>query len=117
MAPAPYEIFTDATWEREVVGSRIPVLVHFFADWCVPCRTVSRSLESLASEHAGRLRMGGLDVEANAATAERYKVQGLPTLLLIEGGLVQERRVGLMAQEALRAFVEDRANGRPPRSG
>ena len=117
MARGPYETFTDATWEREVVASRLPVLVHFFADWCVPCRTVGRSLESLAAEHASRLRMGGLDVEANAATAERYKIQGLPTLLLVEGGKVLERRVGLMAQEALRRFVEDRANGGPPRAG
>jgi thioredoxin 1 len=104
-----YETFTDATWEREVMGSRVPVLVHFFADWCVPCRTVGRSLEVLATEHASRLRMGGLDVEENAATAERYTIQGLPTLLLIDGGQVVERRVGLMAPEALRHFVEDRA--------
>jgi thioredoxin 1 len=115
VAPAPYETFTDATWEREVVGSRQPVLIHFFADWCVPCRTVARSLEALAAEHAGRLRMGGLDVEANAATAERYRIQGLPTLLLIQGGQVMERRVGLMAHEALREYVESRANGGPPR--
>jgi thioredoxin 1 len=105
VARAPYESFTDATWEREVMGSRLPVLVHFFADWCVPCRTVGRSLESLAPEHAGRLRVGALDVESNAATAERYKIQGLPTLLLIEGGRVLERRVGLMAHEALRELV------------
>jgi thioredoxin 1 len=117
VAPAPYQTFTDATWEREVLGSSLPVLVHFFADWCVPCRTVSRSLESLAALHRSRLRMGGLDVEANAATAERYRIQGLPTLLLIEGGEVRERRVGLMAQESLREFVEDRADGGPPRSG
>jgi thioredoxin len=116
VAREPYETFTDATWEREVVGSRIPVLVHFFADWCAPCRTVSRSLESLAPAHVDRLRMGALDVDANAATAERYEIQGLPTLLLIEGGQVRERRVGLMAPEALRGFVEDRA-GRPSRSG
>jgi thioredoxin len=111
VARGAYETFTDATWESEVVASRVPVLVHFFADWCVPCRTVGRSLEALAPEHAGRLRMGGLDVDLNAATAERYKVQGLPTLLLIDGGRIVERRIGLMALEALRQFVEDRANG------
>ena len=115
MARVPYETFTDDTWEREVVGSSLPVLVHFFADWCVPCRTVGRSLEALALEHSARLRMGGLDVEANAATAERYRIQGLPTLLLIQGGQVLERRVGLMAQEALREYVETRADGGPPR--
>jgi thioredoxin 1 len=102
---APYETFTDANWEREVVGSRLPVLVHFFADWCIPCRTVGRSLEALAAEHDGRLRIGALDVDANAATAERYEVQGLPTLLVIQAGRVVERRVGLMAQEALRELV------------
>jgi thioredoxin 1 len=115
VARAPFETFSDANWEREVIGSRLPVLVHFFADWCVPCRTVGRSLEGLAEEHAGRLRMGGLDVDANAGTAERYQVQGLPTLLLIQGGQVVERRVGLMAQEALREYVQDRAEGGPPR--
>jgi thioredoxin len=109
MAPSSYEAFTDGDWEQEVVGSRLPVLVHFFADWCVPCRTVARSLQSLAESCAGRMRMGGLDVEANAATAERYEIRGLPTLLLIEAGQVRERRVGLMAHEDLREFVEDRA--------
>jgi thioredoxin 1 len=116
VARGAYETFTDATWEREVVGSAVPVLVHFFADWCVPCRTVGRSLEVLATEHGSRLRMGGLDVDENAAIALRYTIQGLPTLLLIDGGQVVERRVGLMAPEALRQFVEDRANGGPPRS-
>jgi len=114
---APCETFTDANWERDVVASRLPVLVHFFADWCVPCRTVGRTLESLAAAYAGRLRVGQLDVDGNAGVAERYKVQGLPTLLLIEGGQVQQRRVGLMADEDLRRFVEDGANGRGPRSG
>jgi len=117
MAAAPYEAFTDHDWEREVVASRLPVLVHFFAAWCVPCRTVVRSLESLAAEHASQLRIGGLDVDRNAATAERYKVQGLPTLLLIDGGQVRERRVGLMAFEDLKQFVEDRASLPPSRSG
>lgn len=112
MPSAPCETFTDATWEGEVVASRLPVLVHFFADWCVPCRTVSRTLESVCPDYAGRLRMGRLDVDANPAVAERYKVQGLPTLLLIEGGQLRQRRVGLMADEDLRRFVEDGANGR-----
>ena len=109
--PAPYETFTDSTWEREVVASRLPVLVHFFAEWCVPCRTVARSLESLAADHAGRLRIGRLDVDGNTAVADRYKIQGLPTLMLIEGGQIRHRRVGLMAEEDLRRFVESAAGG------
>jgi thioredoxin 1 len=117
VASAACETFTDATWEREVAASPLPVLVHFCADWCVPCRTVSRALDTLAGDYAGRLRMGRLDVDGNPATAARYKVQGLPTLLLIEGGDVRERRVGLMADEDLRRFVEDGAAGRRPRSG
>jgi thioredoxin len=109
--PAPYETFTDSTWEREVVGSRLPVLVHFFAEWCVPCRTVGRSLETLAADYAGRLRIGRLDVDGNTAVADRYKIQGLPTLMLIEAGQIRQRRVGLMAEEDLRRFVEDGARG------
>jgi thioredoxin 1 len=115
--PAPYETFTDSTWEREVVGSRLPVLVHFFAEWCVPCRTVARALESLAADHSSRLRIGRLDVDANASVADRYKIQGLPTLILIEGGQIRQRRVGLMADEDLRRFVEDGARGGGLRAG
>ena len=111
MPSAPYESFTDATWDGEVVASRLPVLVHFFADWCIPCRTVSRTLDSLAAAYAGRLRVGRLDVDANPAVAERYKVQGLPTLMVIAGGDVRHLRVGLMADEDLRRFVEESANG------
>ena len=117
MPSTPYETFTDATWEREVVGSRLPVLVHFFADWCIPCRTVARTLESLAGTYADRLRVGRLDVDGNAAVAERYKVQGLPTLILIGGGQIRERRVGLMADEDLRRFVDDGARGGGSRAG
>jgi len=104
--PAAYETFTDSNWEREVAGSPVPVLVHFYADWCVPCRTVSRTLESLVGSYEGRLRLGRLDVDGNAAVAERYRVQGLPTLMLLAGGQVRERRVGLMADEDLRRFVD-----------
>jgi thioredoxin len=108
---APYEAFSDATWDGEVAASRLPVLVHFFADWCVPCRTVSRALEALAADYAGRLRVGRLDVDANPAVADRYKVQGLPTLMVIAGGQVLHKRVGLMADEDLRRFVDESANG------
>ena len=106
MPPAGYETFTDSNWEREVAGSRLPVLIHFYADWCVPCRTVSRTLEGLAPSYEGRLRLGRLDVDENPTVAERYRVQGLPTLLLVAGGEVRQRRVGLMADEDLRRFVD-----------
>ncbi|MGE0453842.1 MAG: thioredoxin [Vicinamibacteria bacterium] len=91
----------DANWASEVMGSREPVLIDFWAGWCVPCRTLSPIVESIASELAGRLKVGKLDVQENENVPMQYDVRTLPTLLLIKGGQVVEQRVGLLTRDNL----------------
>jgi len=85
---------TDLTFDREVLNSEVPVLVDFWAEWCGPCRIVAPTLEAIADEYAGRLRVGKLNVDDNGGTAMRYNIRGIPTLLLFKGGRVVDQRIG-----------------------
>jgi thioredoxin 1 len=98
--------FTDANWAAEVVGSKEPVLVDFWADWCVPCKTLTPIIESIAEHFAGRLKVGKMNVEENPDVPIQYDVRSLPTLLLLKGGQVAEQRLGLVSKENLIKLVE-----------
>jgi thioredoxin 2 len=86
---------TDATFLDEVGQSPVPVLLDLWAPWCGPCRTIAPVLEALASEWAGRVRVAKLNVDENPATAARFGVRNIPTLLLIKGGREVDRIVGV----------------------
>ena len=98
--------FTDANWDAEVVRSQQPVLVDFWAEWCVPCRTLSPIVEWIAEHFAGRLKVGKMNVEENGDVPVKYDIRSLPTLLLIKGGQVAEQRVGLVSKDNLIKLVE-----------
>ena len=86
---------TDASFAAEVEGSPLPVLLDLWADWCGPCRMVAPVIDELARELAGRVRVAKLDVDANPATAGRFGVRSIPTLLVIKGGREVDRIVGV----------------------
>lgn len=102
----PVQTFTDATWSQEVLSSPQPVLVDFWAEWCAPCKMMAPSIEALADEFAGRVRVGKLNVDENAATSEKYDIRGIPTILIIKGGEVKEQVVGVTSKENLARLVE-----------
>jgi len=97
---------TDQTWEAEVMASHQAVLVDFWADWCVPCKTMLPSIEAVAKQFDGKLKVVKINVEENAQVPFRYNITSLPTLLLIKGGLVAEQRVGLVSKENLIKLLE-----------
>jgi thioredoxin 1 len=99
-------VFTDQNWKADVLGSAQPVLVDFWAEWCVPCKTLVPTLEALAKQFEGRLRIGKLNVEENNQVPFDYKVTTLPTLLLFKGGSVAEQRVGLISKDQLAKLIE-----------
>lgn len=103
MADSVLMVVTDATFQREVLGAPVPVLVDFGADWCAPCRALEPTLAELARERAGSLRVCRVDADRNPETVARYEVMGLPTLILFQGGKV----VGRTSQARTRADVEE----------
>ncbi len=92
---------TDSTFDQEVLQSDLPVLVDFWAEWCGPCRMIAPTVEAIASEYAGRLKVAKLDVDANGGSATRYQIRGIPTLLLFKGGRVVDMRVGAVPKSEL----------------
>lgn len=97
------EAVTDTTFETEVLGSELPVVVEFTAPWCRPCRTIEPLLEELARDHDGRLRLVALDVDENPVVPSRYGVLTVPTVTLFADG---EPRVTLLGAHPKRRYAE-----------
>jgi thioredoxin 1 len=99
--------FTDATWQSTVLTSASPVAVVFWAEWCVPSRNAAEAIEALGRRSGPRL--GLVNVDDNPLTTERYRIQGLPTLIVFQGAEPEERRVGLMSREDLARLLDKHA--------
>lgn len=87
-------VATDANFDEEVLKSDVPVLVDFWAEWCGPCRMLSPTVEALAGDYEGKVRVAKLNVDENGQTAQTYGIRGIPTLLLFKSGEVQDQIVG-----------------------
>jgi thioredoxin 1 len=85
---------TDADWDQHVLQSDTPVLVDFWADWCVPCRTVSPVVEEIAAERAGSLKVVKLNIDDAPETTRKYGVMSVPTLMVFSGGQERKRMIG-----------------------
>jgi len=99
-------ILSDANFEAEALKSDLPVLVDFYADWCGPCKMQGPIIEEVAVALAGKAKVGKLNIDANGATAEKYGVMSIPTLIIFKGGEAKKTLVGLQGKDALIAEVE-----------
>jgi thioredoxin 1 len=98
--------FTDASFDQDVLRSDVPVLVDFWAEWCGPCRMIAPTIDTVANEYAGKVKVGKVDVDANNATASRFNVFSIPTLLLFKNGHVVEQRVGAVGKSEVLKMLE-----------
>jgi thioredoxin 1 len=97
---------SDATFETEVLKSDTPVLVDFWAEWCGPCKMIAPILEQAAGHYEGKIRIAKLNVDENAASAAKFNIRSIPTLLLFNKGEVVATKVGAVSQPHLQAFLD-----------
>jgi thioredoxin 1 len=97
---------TDKDFDRTITGSSVPVVVDFYADWCGPCKAMAPTLDEFAAKLAGEALVVKLDTEANPATAARFGIRGIPTLIAFEAGKEKRRHVGMADMKVLEGLVK-----------
>jgi len=106
MAADNVQTFTDNNFDDSVLKSGSPVLVDFWAEWCGPCKRIAPTIDALASDYAGKVTIGKMNVDENPRVPERYQVRGIPTLLLFKGGQVVESVVGIAHKDDLKKVLD-----------
>lgn len=101
-----YITLTDDTFDQEVLKSDKPVLVDFWAEWCMPCKMIAPIMEELAKDYDGQVKIAKLDIDENSQTASQYQVMSIPSLLLYKDGEVIERIVGVVPKEQIEGLLD-----------
>ncbi len=99
-------VATTANFQTEVLGSSIPVLVDFYADWCNPCRMIAPVVAEIAVEYDGKLKVARLNVDENQEISSRYGIMSIPTLAIFVRGQVVDQIVGAVPKRAITAKID-----------
>jgi thioredoxin 1 len=106
MASENVKEFTDQNFEAEVIQSGQPVLVDFWAEWCMPCRMLTPTIEEVAKDYAGKVKIGKLDTDANRDVAVKYSINAIPTVILFKNGQVAQKFVGLRQERDFKEALD-----------
>lgn len=98
--------FTTDNFEAEVLGSDVPVLVDFWATWCMPCRMLAPVIEEITSENEGKIKVGKVNVDENQDLARKYRVMSIPTVLVFKNGELTATSVGVDSKENILKLLE-----------
>ncbi len=99
--------FNDDNFETEVLGSDTPVLVDYWAEWCMPCKMLAPVIEKLADEYQGKAKVGKVDTDANRNVTIQYGINAIPTVILFKGGEVLKKFVGMTNEAELKEALDE----------
>jgi thioredoxin 1 len=106
MAAENVQTFTDSNFDQTVLQNGQPVLVDFWAEWCGPCKRLGPTIDQLASEYAGKVTIGKLNVDENPNTAIKFQIRGIPAVMLFKDGQIVESVVGLAPKEDFKRAID-----------
>ena len=106
MAGADTLEFTDDNFDSEVLQADAPVLVDFWAEWCAPCKALTPVIDELATEYAGKAKIGKVDTDANRDVSVRFSVSAIPTVILFHKGEIVEKFVGLRSKKDFQSALD-----------
>lgn len=97
---------TDQNFDQEVINSTQPVLVDFWAEWCMPCRMLAPTIDKIATDYAGKVKVGKLDTDAHREVSIKYGISAIPTVILFKNGQVAQKFVGLRQEKDFKAALD-----------
>ena len=106
MAGQNVKEFTDGNFEEEVLKSSEPVLVDFWAEWCGPCRMLAPTIDKIANEYQGKVKVGKLDTDVNRDVSIKYNISAIPTVILFKDGQVAQKFVGLRQERDFKEAID-----------
>ncbi|MBC7783023.1 MAG: thioredoxin [Burkholderiales bacterium] len=106
MASENVKEFTDGNFDAEVLKSGQPVLVDFWAEWCMPCKALAPTIEKLAGEYVGKIKVGKVDTDSNRDISIKYGINAIPTVILFKDGEVAAKFVGLKPERDFREALD-----------
>ncbi len=109
MANENVKEFTDSNFQAEVLDSDTPVLVDFWAEWCGPCRMIAPTIDKLATEYKGKVKIGKVNTEENRQTPVHYAINAIPTLLLFKKGEIVNKFVGIPREAEFKKALDEAA--------
>ena len=109
MASELVKEFTDDNFDAEVLKAEVPVLVDFWAEWCMPCRMLAPTIDQVAEDFDGKVKVGKVNTDANRNTAVNYSISAIPTVILFKGGEPVKKFVGLTTKDDLSAALTEAA--------
>lgn len=101
---------TDKSFEEKVLNSKLPILIEFWASWCVPCKMMEYLLYELESEYDGKIRVAKLNVDRNRRIPSKYNLTGVPTFMIFKNGKLIETKIGALNREDLVKMIENVLN-------
>src|SRR5215207_8322143 len=106
MASEHVKEFSEANFDAEVLGAAEPVLVDFWAEWCMPCRMLAPTIEKIADAYVGKVKVGKLDTDSNREIAMKYQISAIPTVILFKNGQVAQKFVGIKQEREFKEAID-----------